>query len=361
MATDAGPMALRGADGAVAAAKDTALATTACLNCGAAVPLAFCPRCGQKAHVHRSLLHMGEEFLHSLVHFDGKLWRTLPMLVFRPGTLTRDYIQGRRARYVAPVALFLMTIFLMFLLFGLLPAPDVQETIVPRDPAAAAARLPEAEQALADIGRQIADARADPARQGELPALELGKASATALRDSLRAAAAGQPVAEPGWSAAIRAARAQGQIGISTGNSGLDRKALDALEDPQFVFYKMKQKGYKLSFLLVPLSLPWMLLLFAWKKDVRAYDHVVFLLYSISFMTALFMLAALLGTAGVESAAPYLTLFLAAPLVHLFFQLKGGYRLGWAAAAWRAAALATLAMITLLLYFSGILFLGLVD
>ena len=35
-----------------------------CLNCGATLVGPFCGQCGQKGHVHRSLLHVGEEFLH---------------------------------------------------------------------------------------------------------------------------------------------------------------------------------------------------------------------------------------------------------------------------------------------------------
>jgi hypothetical protein len=47
-------------------------------------------------------------------HFEGKIFRTLPMLVFRPGALTRRYIAGERARFVSPLALFLFTVFAMF-------------------------------------------------------------------------------------------------------------------------------------------------------------------------------------------------------------------------------------------------------
>src|SRR5439155_7755576 len=59
----------------------------------------------QAAHLHRSLWHLGEELLHGLLHFDAKGWRTLPLLIGRPGLLTRRYIDGQRARYVSPLAL----------------------------------------------------------------------------------------------------------------------------------------------------------------------------------------------------------------------------------------------------------------
>ena len=87
-----------------------------CINCGAEITGPFCAQCGQASHPHRSLTHVVEEFLHGVLHFDTKAWRTLPMVIFRPGTLTRNYVYGKRARYISPLALFLFTIFFMFCL-----------------------------------------------------------------------------------------------------------------------------------------------------------------------------------------------------------------------------------------------------
>jgi hypothetical protein len=91
---------------------------TICLNCGARLSGAFCASCGQKAHVHRTLSAIGHDVLHSVFHFDGKLWRTLPLLLFKPGELTRRYVHGERAKFVSPMALFLFSIFLMFAVFS---------------------------------------------------------------------------------------------------------------------------------------------------------------------------------------------------------------------------------------------------
>jgi hypothetical protein len=82
-----------------------------CANCGAAVDKAYCPECGQNTHIHHSLLHLVEELLHGLLHFDTKAWRTIPALMWRPGELTRNYIDGQRTRFVSPLALFLFLIF----------------------------------------------------------------------------------------------------------------------------------------------------------------------------------------------------------------------------------------------------------
>src|SRR5215469_16887402 len=77
-----------------------------CLNCGTKLSGAYCSNCGQKAHIHRSVRAFFQDFLAGLFNFEGKIWRTLPMLAWRPGEMTR--------RYIAPIALYLFTVFAMF-------------------------------------------------------------------------------------------------------------------------------------------------------------------------------------------------------------------------------------------------------
>src|SRR6202453_3520526 len=83
-----------------------------CANCGTQLNGTYCHACGQAGHRHRSLLHLSEEVLHGVLHFEAKGWRTLPLLIIRPGVLTRRYIDGQRTRYVSPLALFLFCVFL---------------------------------------------------------------------------------------------------------------------------------------------------------------------------------------------------------------------------------------------------------
>ncbi|HEY0116630.1 MAG TPA: DUF3667 domain-containing protein, partial [Allosphingosinicella sp.] len=97
----------------------------ACLNCGVTLAGDYCHACGQKAHVHRTLGAFWHDLLHGVLHFEGKTWRTLPMLAWRPGELTRRYIEGERVRFVSPMALFLFSVFLMFAVFNSLGGPFV--------------------------------------------------------------------------------------------------------------------------------------------------------------------------------------------------------------------------------------------
>ena len=58
---------------------------------------------------------IGHEALHHLVHFDGKIFRTLPVLVFKPGMLTVRTLQEPKTRYVRPFTLFVFVNFIFFL------------------------------------------------------------------------------------------------------------------------------------------------------------------------------------------------------------------------------------------------------
>src|SRR5690349_7883168 len=99
------------------------LENAACLNCGATLTGAYCASCGQPAHVHRTIVGLGHDILHSVFHFEGKLWRTLPELVINPGRLTRRYVHGERAKFVSPIALYLFTVFLMYAVFSVTGSP----------------------------------------------------------------------------------------------------------------------------------------------------------------------------------------------------------------------------------------------
>ena len=94
----------------------------ACRNCGSPAPLKFCPECGQETTLHPPTLG---EFLHEFVgHYvalEGALWRTLRMLLTKPGRLTREYLAGRRRQYVLPLRLYLTASFLFFLVLKLTP------------------------------------------------------------------------------------------------------------------------------------------------------------------------------------------------------------------------------------------------
>ncbi|SMB85080.1 conserved hypothetical protein [Hymenobacter roseosalivarius DSM 11622] len=83
----------------------TATKLPACANCHYTFPPdrpnEFCPRCGQQNHeLSLSAGHVLEETLEGLFHFDGKVFRTAKLLLFKPGELTKRFLEGKRMPYV---------------------------------------------------------------------------------------------------------------------------------------------------------------------------------------------------------------------------------------------------------------------
>jgi Protein of unknown function (DUF3667) len=332
----------------------------ACANCGAVLTGPFCGQCGQRAHLHRTVGSVFHEFLHGITHLDGKAWTTLPMLLFRPGRLIRSYIDGHRARYVAPVPLFLMVIFLMFFVLSFV---SINDNIGPTRVNATDIANGEAEVAktLSDIDRDLAAARAagDTARVREL---EIGRTLVGTVGPKAVGLAKGGATVTVTDKIAdeIEAAARSGKLKVNTGIPALDAKGSEALKNPRLVLYKLQSKAYKLSFLLVPMSLPWLWLVFLWKRGVGLYDHAIFALYSISFMSLLFIAASLALTADIVTSAFWVPLVLA-PGAHMFVSLRGAYGLGVFGAGWRTVYLTIAAGFTLSLYFLILIVLGVFD
>ncbi len=82
-----------------------------CLNCGAHLHGRYCHACGQSSDDHhRSIVHLLWEAVEGFTHLDGRLATTVPALLFGPGKLARDHIEGRRMRHVPPFRMFLITL-----------------------------------------------------------------------------------------------------------------------------------------------------------------------------------------------------------------------------------------------------------
>lgn len=341
-----------------------------CLNCGASLNASYCGSCGQPAHLHRSLWHLSEEFLHGVVHFDAKGVRTAPLLIFHPGRLTRRYIDGQRTRYVSPMALFLFCIFLMYFVFSLAAEGDSHKVKVNADDArtAKAALLKTQQEADDDVVKatnkleQLRNAGADLSEaQEELAEARLAKKMAVAssaiagaaIDLGSRSAAEARPgqaqpaTPKPGDAAvsnddAVGMATWQEQLAAKArphvADPGTKGKIFRALVNPDLALYKLKSTAYKLSFMLIPISLPFLWLMFFWKRGVAMYDHGVFALYSLSFMSLLFTAAALMAMMGISSSVIAMCIIFVPP-VHMFAQLRGTYGLGLFAASWRTIAL----------------------
>lgn len=332
-------------------------AHNACADCGTETIGRFCHNCGNASHVHRTLLHLGEELLHGVMHFDSRTWRTLPKLIFRPGQLTREWCLGKRTRYVSPLAMFLFTVFVMFMALSYAPAPKEGE-------------LSEQAVATADLARrntELANARA--ALQSASPAARAAAEAAVKIAEKNQARAKarigkdnGVPVSqiqnEIQSEITTDLKKESGNLGMSTGSKKLDEKIKHKLENPELAIYKLQQTFYKFSFLLIPISIPFVALLFLWKRGFTLYDHGVFVLYSLTFMSLLIMVvAALLRVGGPIGGLAIAATTVIVPM-HMFYQLQGAYGLRWWSTLWRTWFLLWFSAIALVFFLLAILWLG---
>ena len=135
----------------------------ACLNCGAPLQGPFCAQCGQRAvPAYPTLREYAGDAWEEMSGIDGRFVRTLRTLITRPGRVTVDTLEGKRAHYIKPLRLYLSASLLYFLVAAAAPnvATSTQATIPGRqdikiditDPRGADALTPEQRaQALQNI------------------------------------------------------------------------------------------------------------------------------------------------------------------------------------------------------------------
>jgi hypothetical protein len=329
-----GGLTARAVEPAAGEASDGHTHERACLNCGTPLVGPHCHGCGQRGHQHKTLGAFFHDLLHGVLHFEGKIWRTLPLLAWHPGRLSREYIDGRRASYVSPIALFLFTIFLLFAAFSAMGGADALTDSVELDADQATSTAYDAMTAeILGLRERLAseeDADDRARLSAELARVEQQRRFlAAATGDDDAAASPDETIPEQRIKSAWR----------------------KATENPQLLIYKLQTNAYKFSWLLIPISVPFVALTFLWRRRFGLYDHTVFTTYSITFMIAL-AFAATLASFFVSGWLGFL-LLLYAP-VHMYRQLRGTYALSRFSAAWRLVALSLFAWWAIAI-FAGVL------
>lgn len=279
-----------------------------CANCETPLAGAFCHACGQKAHLHDKLKHLVEEFAEGIAHFDGRLWRTLPLLALNPGRLSREWMAGRRVRYVAPLHLFLFAVFLLFLI------PNF-------------------------TGRHLFDFPQPGSPASGNAALWIDNADGT------------------------RTAIAPGDLETLSAEEDIPAPVATVLhlagkltKNPKYYGYKMEALAYKLSFVTVPISVAILWLMYAWRRRFSLYHHAVVSLYGLGFVALMFAVSSLFS--GGWAAALNLLITIVAP-IHAAVHLRGAYGSGWVQTVLRTLVLAILTIFAFLSFLLGVVFLGL--
>ena len=324
-----------------------------CPNC--ATPLAgpWCHQCGQKGEAyHRSIWHLIAEAFEGLTHFDGRFWNTLPRLIFRPGKLTHEYLEGHRASQIPPFRMFLIVLLLVFFAGGLaldqnhqnfrLADPnntaEITKTMSPKD--------------KAEFEKDMAEARADLA-SNPLTAAAQAAAARTAAAQAAADAATGKP-------ASAKAPPTNTNIELDLGKRNGSRalwlrsQLQKAIKNPDSFFFAVESWGHRFAILMLPIAALMLTVLFALRKGVYVFDHVIFSMHSLSFfgllLTTIFIASIWWGGAW--------WLLWAAP-AHLFVHMRGTYRIGVFGTLARMTALFFGTTIAVSLLIVGLAFIGL--
>jgi hypothetical protein len=113
--TSSAPDAEDSTGGTSTAGVEAGTSNKQCANCGASLHGEYCSQCGQKdAERIVPLWYMLNDALEAIFQLDLRVFRTLPKFLFLPGRLTKEYVNGRRKRYIRPFRLYLVSTFVLF-------------------------------------------------------------------------------------------------------------------------------------------------------------------------------------------------------------------------------------------------------
>ena len=252
---------------------------TPCPNCHTALAGPWCYACGQRGEKYdRSIWRLTLEAIEGLTDLDGRIWKTLPRLIARPGKLTREYLDGHRTAQVPPFRIFLIVLLLVFFTGSLdvranhmnfklatLDSPELQKTLSPGD--------------RKDFKQAMEAMRAEFAKP--------------------------KPTAKPGelW---------------------LRAQMVKALGNPDAFKAALAEWAERFAILMLPIAAILLTVLFVFKKGVYVFDHLIFSMHSLAFQGLL--LSVVFALSPVADWGPWL---LVLSPVHLFVHMRGTYAISW--------------------------------
>ena len=302
-----------------------------CSNCGTELSGPVCHSCGQTSDTfHRPIWDLFMDVVDGLLGLEGRLWRTLPALMFRPGAVTRSYLTGQRARYVMPFRLYLTASVLFFLAFSLVNSGGGSESpVVLMDEAAI-----EQSQAGLDQARQNLQAMPESIRDDIMAGLDQAEADLAAaaaenadepLTDEMREQRAAEereemkrsirqallpedyPEIEPLAEGEVNTVRSSDGMTFSFGDvSGIPHWArerlangADRIIDTQgaALWTAMKTWAPRLLFILLPIYALFLAGTHFYKKGLFFYDHLIVSLHFHAFLFFQFILLGVISLA----------------------------------------------------------------
>lgn len=264
-----------------------------CLNCGVPLVGPYCHGCGQLAeNFRRSIWSLVAEAIEHFFDADGRILFTLPRLVLRPASLTRDYLAGKRAPQLPPLRLFLVVVVVFFL------AGSLRDAVHPPS------KPP---------------VKVTPASAGPHTKIDLG-----------------------------------GNARLRAFGAWLTPRIEYTSSHPREFGAAMESWAHRAAIIFLPISTLLLAMLFLFRRGFFLFDHAIFSMHSLSFMGLLATAVTLLGLVPVIGGLAGL-LVLIAPL-HLFVHMRGVYESSRVGTLARMVLLLIFSSIAALLLFVAVLF-----
>ena len=291
---------------------------TECLNCGATLQGPWCHACGQRADDHhRSIINLVWEAIEGVTHLDGRVARTVPDLIFRPGRLAKDYVEGRFTRHIPPFRMFLVSLLIFLLSLEFVVYQVGGEGL--RNPP-----KPEAMASALNSSVEIEDepdAKSGPARPRQKITIDRnGVAEVT------------EAPAKPGAPPQTRAVSVTpGAAELSVLNKEKHSSAFGiwlrdhlkrAIANPEFYLTIVFEWAHRLAFLLLPILALQLALLYVYRRRFFIYDHLVVSMQYLSFCFLLW--AGVWVLPQPFQGIAFLPALLWTP-INLFLTLRGAY------------------------------------
>ena len=253
-----------------------------CYNCATPLQGPWCHNCGQLAEdYHRSIWRLIGEVFEGLLHFDGRVWTTLPDLFRHPARLTTSYLEGHRAPQIPPFRLFLVVLVAIFLAGSLTGHSFVVANTISTD----------------DHGKVLSTKTHTLKNLTPEERAETKAALAKVTFKSLGAFA--------GPASWLR-----------------DRVGM-VMDDPARFQLVLEEWSERFAFLTLPMAAILLTVAFIGRREFYVFDHTIFSLHSLSAVGLMYAANELLG--GITFGFSGVAMMIAAP-VHLFIHMRGVYR-----------------------------------
>lgn len=333
-----------------------------CANCGTTLMGPVCHACGQHADLYkRPVWRLIADSVSDMFALDGRVVRTLVALMAFPGRVTRDYLKGRRGRYIPPFRLYLIASLVFFLI---LPLVSPSDSMIANDPGGGEAARERLDEALAAGEITEENYRTAIRAIDTLAVFDPGQGAVPAPEP----APDGEPAGDDADARAGGDARAP--VAFSLGQ-GLSPEAVEGVrrlfvpeefgEEPDMVTGPRAARAFiadrierlagrsdrwaaesfawapRIMFVMVPLFAVLLGLVYAWRRGFLYFDHLI---TALQFHAAIFiaMLVAM-GLSLVTGPGWAVLAFFIYAHVYLYRLLRDVYSTGRVQAVMRVAAL----------------------